>query len=168
MIKSIMLFLLVFPLNKTNKKPTMEEVHLLYQKAALEEKDCRKLIELLKPYDENNNPLLLGYKASATMLMAKHAFNPISKLKYFTEGKGMLENAIAADVENVELRLLRFFAQTNIPSFLGYSDNIRSDKKFILKSVPKITNINLKKYIVSSLEGSENLSEEEIQELKKN
>src|SRR5680860_1381478 len=90
----IILLMFLFIGNPASEKPKMEEIHGLYQNAALKEKACRKLIELLAPY-KTNNPLLLGYSASATMMMAKHVFNPISKLRYFNEGKTILENALS-------------------------------------------------------------------------
>jgi len=53
------------------KAPAINEVRKLYEKAATDEKTCKQLIDLLAPYHEKNNPLLYGYKAVATMLMAK-------------------------------------------------------------------------------------------------
>ncbi len=160
-MKAVFLFIFLVFGNPLIKKPMMKEVHELFQNAALEEKSCRKLIVLLEPYGSTNNPLLLGYKASAVMMMASHVLNPISKFKYFNKGKFMLEEAIATEPENLELRFLRFLAQTNIPFFLGYNDHIETDKKFILKYISGVKEIYLKEYIVSSLESSEALSQEE-------
>ncbi|MEP6596944.1 MAG: hypothetical protein ABJA71_13410 [Ginsengibacter sp.] len=40
----------------------------------------------------------------------------------------MLDKAMDADAENVELKFLRFTIQTNVPAFLGYSDSINKNK----------------------------------------
>src|SRR5688572_3560519 len=80
--------------------PLVNEVRLLYQQAARDEKHCKKLIRLLEPCNESN-PLLFGYKGVATMMMANYVFNPFSKLSQFKKGKKMLEKAIAADINNV-------------------------------------------------------------------
>lgn len=117
------------------KEPSIEEVRSLYRQAVKEEKECKELIDLLAPYNENNDPLLLGYKAGATMLMAKHALSPFSKLSYFKKGRKLLQKAIDADKENIELRFLRFGIQTNAPSFLGYKDSIEEDKLFLIRSI---------------------------------
>lgn len=131
--------------------PPIGEIRLLHQQAATSEKHCRKLINILDNYNENNEPILAGYKASATMMMAKFAFNPFSKLSYFKKGKKMLETAIESRPENIELRFLRFAIQTNVPAFLGYDDQVEADKAFLLARAPGLTDVALKKIIVDYL-----------------
>jgi hypothetical protein len=81
------------------------------------------------------------------MLMAKHAFNPFSKLSYFKKGKLMLESAIKADQTNVELRFLRYTIQTNVPGFLNYSSDKNLDRTFITQSLARLKDQELKKII---------------------
>jgi len=127
--------------------PSLKSVRSLYQKAAINEKSCKNLIEILSPYNNNTNPLLQGYNGCATMMMAKYTLNPFSKWSYFQKGKKMLENAIGADSTNIELRFLRFAVQTNIPSFLGYHGFIESDKKILLESISFLNDPELKNMI---------------------
>ena len=157
MKKIILIGLLLYTTISFAEIPSINLIRNLYQKAPAEEKSCKKLIELLLPYNENNNALLLGYKASGTMMMAKHAFNPLSKLSYFKKGKHMLEIAIAADSKNIELRFLRFAVQTEIPSFLGYHDSIEIDKNFLLQSLPGLNDIVLKGMIISCFKNADYL-----------
>lgn len=147
-MKSIVFLLLSFNVAFTADIPFINQVRSLHQKAATEEKYCKELIKLLELYNENSHPLLLGYKASAIMMMAKYAFSPFTKLAYFKKGKKLLDKAIAKDNHSIELRFLRFAAQTNAPSFLGYNDQIDSDKYFLLQSLVKVTDPNLKKIII--------------------
>jgi hypothetical protein len=77
--------------------PAIKEVRIMLHNATSNQEACTKMIGLLEPFNETNNPLLFGYRGGATMLMAKHAFNPFSKLSYFKKGKLMLESAIKAD-----------------------------------------------------------------------
>jgi hypothetical protein len=148
------------------KLPDINTVRTLYQQAPTDEKACRSLIEILKPYNETNDALFYGYKASATMIMAKHVFNPFSKLSYFNKGKNMMEKAIATAPQNVELRFLRFAAQTEIPSFLGYKEDIKNDKKFLLNSLARVDDIDLKKEIVAFLKESDYVTEKEKNNIK--
>lgn len=83
--------------------------------------------------------------------MAKHYLNPISKLKTFNNGKKILESAIEKDKLNPELKFLRLSIQENSPSFLGYHNNIKEDKLFLIKCLPTITDDELKKIITSYL-----------------
>lgn len=138
----------------------------MYLKANDHEKTCKEMIALLKPYDESNNPLFLGYKAGANMIMAKHVINPISKMSWFKKGKKMLEAAIKADMKDVELRCLRFGIQSNVPDFLNYKDNINQDKKFILKSYSHVKDPTLKKNIISYMTEWGDLTAKEKEMLK--
>ena len=157
-----LVFLCLFVYNSTTAKlPDINSVRSLLERAPTEEKACKELLVMLQPFNENNNSLLSGYKASATMIMAKHVFNPFSKLSYFKKGKNIMEKAIAADSANIELRFLRFSVQTNIPSFLGYKENIKNDKNFLLKSLPAIKDLKLKKMIVAFLSTSDYVTDKE-------
>lgn len=71
------------------------------------------------------------YLASAIMQKAKYAFLPTDKLKYFNRGKKMLENFIEHHPENIEARYVRALVQSEIPRFLGYKNQIKSDAEFI-------------------------------------
>lgn len=145
---------------------SLTQVRFLYQKAAKEEKSCKQLIALLKSYNEENDPLLSGYKACATMMMAKYTINPFSKLSFFKQGKNELQKAIAADNSNIELRFLRFGIQTNIPFFLGYKGDIDTDKNFLVNSILHINDSELKSWIVSYLNESNNLTFTEKRNIK--
>lgn len=70
-----------------NSHVDMNEVRELYQQAIRNENSCKKLIEISSVYSQNNNLVLLGYKGSGMMLMAKHEFNPFSKMSYFKKEK---------------------------------------------------------------------------------
>jgi hypothetical protein len=131
--------------------PEIEDVRLLFHKAESSQRVCTELIELLQPFNEENNVLFLGYRASATMLMAKHLINPFSKLSYFKKGKLMLEKAIQFDRKNVELRFLRYTIQTNVPSFLNYYSNKENDRLFLIQSLTRLNDQKLKSIISSYL-----------------
>ena len=145
---------------------SLNEVRLLYQKSAREKKTCAKLITFLYSYNETNNPTLAGYKACATMMMAKYSFNPINKLSHFIHGSKLLEKCIGADNTNIELRLLRFTVQNKAPSFLGYKTSLTEDKTFLINSISMIKDIELKIFVISFLKTSEYLTSSEKQNLR--
>ena len=91
--------------------------------------------------------MFFGYKGGATIIMAKYVSNPFSKISNFRKGRNMLEKAIAMDRTNSELIFLRFAIQTNIPSFLGYSNDIQEDKKHLQNSLPHLKDKALKEHI---------------------
>ena len=126
----------------------------------------KELLKLLAPCHEKNNVLLFGHRGGATMMMAKYASNPFSKLSHFKKGRIMLEKAIASDQQSAELRFLRFTAQTKSPAFLGYNDQIETDKKFLLYSLAKLEDTSLRKAILSYLLSSEYVNPAEKKQLK--
>ena len=147
-MKNSLCFLLLFCSSIASANvPVIKEVRIMLHNATSNEEACTKMISLLAPFNETNNPLLFGYRGGATMLMAKHAFNPFSKLSYFKKGKLMLESAINADHTNVELRFLRYTIQTNVPGFLNYNSDKNLDRTFISQSLPKLKDQELKKII---------------------
>ena len=151
-MKLIACFLILLSgLNYTAKDPSLSSIRLKFHNSTSSEKVCKDLIKQLEPYNEKNNPLLLGFKGGATMLMATHVVNPFSKFSYFKKGRIALEKAIQADKNNVELRFLRYTVQTNIPSFLGYSSHLEKDRVFLRESVNGVKDNDLKKIITSYL-----------------
>jgi hypothetical protein len=151
-MKLIACFLIILSdLNYLANDPSLSSIRLKFHNSTSSEKVCKDLIKQLEPYNEKNNPLLLGYKGGATMLMATHVVNPFSKLSYFKKGRISLEKAIQADKNNVELRFLRYTVQTNIPSFLGYGSHLEKDRIFLRESVNGVKDNDLKKIITSYL-----------------
>ncbi|MDE3182566.1 MAG: hypothetical protein KGM16_04025 [Bacteroidota bacterium] len=167
MKKFLFVGLLFFAKTTFANTPSIGEVRSLYEKAVNDESACNKLVEILSPYNENNNPLYAGYKASAIMMMAKHVINPFSKMSYFKKGKRILENAIKADENNIELRFLRFNAQTHMPSFLGYNGDIKKDKAFLEDSFSKITDVKLKEFMLPYLKNSDFMIADTTEQMKK-
>lgn len=95
--------------------------------------------------DKNN--LLLGYHGAVILGMARHDANVFRKMEYFKAGKEKLEKAISVDPKNVELRFLRLTIQTNMPSFLGYSENKEADKAFVISNLDTAPSEEFKKRV---------------------
>ncbi len=165
-MKKIFFLLLVFiSAESFANVPPQNEVRILFQYSAIKEDSCKKLITILNSYNEENNPLLAGYKACATMMMAKYVFNPFSKLSSFYKGRNLLEKSIEADKENIELRFLRFSIQNSVPSFLGYKSSIDNDKLFLMNRLSTVKDTSLKQWIVSFLKQSDYVTASEKQKI---
>ena len=163
-MKIYMAIFLLLSTGFSSIEPEIEKVRALYAKAPMDQDACKALINLLKVYDEDT-PLLYGYKGVGTMIMAKHVFNPFKKISYFKDGKAMLEEAIEMEPSNIELRFLRFTAQTQAPGFLGYKQDIENDKYFLLNSIPNMES-DLIKQVQSFLLKSDYTTETERKQLK--
>jgi hypothetical protein len=143
--------LLFISVNCYADAPSQTQVRALFKSAVTDEHSCRNMVKLLEGFKENNNTLLGGYKACATIMMAKYVFNPFSKLSYFLKGKSLLEKCISSDKNNIELRLLRIIIQTKAPFFLGYRSSMDEDRSILMRSLGGIHDIDLKKMITTFL-----------------
>ncbi len=161
----IILLFLIAEAQVAADKINIIQVRALYKKSATDQKACKELSALLSSVD-GKRPLLLGYKASNTMMMAKYALNPLSKLAYFKKGKEMLGQAVELDNKNIELRLLRFVNQANSPSFLGYKDRIETDKKFILTHISNLKEPRARAFVTTVLKESKYLNADEKRRIK--
>lgn len=135
----------------------------MYAKSVESKQTAQNLLSILEKQEQST--FVLGYKGATKMVMAKHVFNPFTKLSYFNAGKKMLNTAISKDNENVELVFLRYATQVSAPSILGYNHHIESDKKLILQSLNNSQiDEQLAKTIVSFMK-QQKLTPEEKQQL---
>lgn len=98
---------------------------------------CFSFYHAFEKADVSKSNLLVGYKGAILLGMARHDPNVFKKMSYFSDGKELLEESIANDPKNIELRFLRLTIQTHIPSFLGYNENKEADKAFVLANLDK-------------------------------
>jgi hypothetical protein len=89
-----------------------------------------------------------GYRAAMLFMKSRFVKNPFSKLKYFKEGKQLLDDDIAQHPSNIEIRYIRFLMQKQIPAFLGYNDYISEDfglitSNIIVSDLPKSFKIEI-------------------------
>ncbi|MCB9246474.1 MAG: hypothetical protein H6606_08590 [Flavobacteriales bacterium] len=126
--------------------PELSQVRHQYEKAIENKAKAEALYESLESR-KDLSPTLQGYKGVSRMLLAKFAFNPYTKWNHFKAGRSILEEAIQKDPKNPELRLLRISTQLNVPEILEYSDNIESDKKFLVSAYSGVADPELRKMI---------------------
>ncbi|WP_336665093.1 hypothetical protein [Elizabethkingia meningoseptica] len=126
-------FLSVFPLfmffDTDKETPNLELVRGYYDKAVADKTLCDNMIKDLQQVSDET--IFLAYLGGFQTIWAKHASNPISKLKIFNRGKKNIESAIKMQPDNIEIRFIRLSVQKNAPSFLGYNKNIKEDQLFI-------------------------------------
>lgn len=126
---------------------------------------AESFIELLK---DNKSPEAKGYSAAMILMKSRYVIFPLTKLKYFKEGKKELNDVIKKNPKNVEIRYLRFSMQKQIPNFLGYHDNLNEDFNLIINDI-EISTIHhsLKDKILSNMLLLNNLTSNEKSKLTK-
>ncbi len=128
----------IFFFQTSNSSKTVSDLRYYFSIVSESKANVEKLKQLSSEAKQLNQAVKTGYYASAVMAEAKFKFDPFSKLSAFNNGKKILESCVSADSSLVELRYIRLAIQKNVPSILGYSSNITSDKKFLLNNVSKI------------------------------
>ena len=156
-----MFFLLPFFFINATNVHSVSEARTLFKTAAFNPQSCASLMYGLKNYNENNNPTLAAYKACGCMMNAKYAVNPLEKWNSFSKGKTLLQKSVGKEPLNVEIRFLRLAMQSKCPSFLGYSEDVPKDKKYVLQQYKSMEDIELKNLIKAFLEKVDILSSAE-------
>lgn len=134
----------------------------MYAKSVESKQAAQNLLAVLEKQEQN--AFVIGYAGATKMIMAKHVFNPITKLNYFNAGKKMLNKAISKDNNNIELLFLRYATQVSAPSILGYNNYIETDRKQILKGLSSNQlDEQVATTIISFMKQQELTSEEEQQ-----
>lgn len=128
-----------------------QTIRAMYAKSVNSKQTAQSLLQMLEK--QKQDAFVMAYIGATKMIMAKHVFNPVTKLNHFNAGKKMLNKAIAKDHNNVELIFLRYATQVSAPAILRYNNYIEADKRHILKSLnnDKIDDA-LAKTIVSFME----------------
>lgn len=112
-----------------------------------------------------DNKTFQAYRGAALSLKSKYTTNKQDRKDFFVEGVTLIENAIKAEPNNVEIRFIRLSIQENTPKFLKYKANINEDKKVIITGFDK-QNKELKDYIKLYVKTSKVFTEAEKQKLK--
>jgi hypothetical protein len=143
-IKKVIILVLFFTWGVALQGQSMdlENIRTNYVKAVSDKKLCLTMMNELGT--ETQSSLHLVYLGAFQTIWAKHVTNPISKLRTFSRGKKNIDEAVIADPNNIEIRLVRLSVQINSPAFLGYRNNIDEDKKFIQANNKNITSAVLR------------------------
>lgn len=140
---TIVLFLLMI-ISESAFSYDIHAIRNLFYAASDNSTNAEAFISYMEKLNEQNKPEIKAYYGMGYLLMAKHSFNPYSKLANFKKGKELLEAAIQADNKNTELRFLRLSVQTHAPFFLNYSNNIKEDEQLIRSHYPILTDQDLR------------------------
>ena len=133
--------------------------------------DLDKSIQLISDINSLNltDPIVKAYTGASEMLVAKHSWNPITKISFLKHGLSKVNEAVMSDNENIEIRFLRFYIENSLPKYLGLSDNLYADKKKIITHLDSLSELGLTKdialYINKYMIDSGKCTNEEIERI---
>ena len=124
----------------------LNDIRLLYKEATKSEAQAHAFYETVAHVTKSNDPVLVAYKGSGLMLLARYEklANRGPKVK---EAVPWIEEAVAAEPDNAEIRLIRLSVQEHLPKFLKYNKHIDDDRQFIQQALPSLEDEGLKAMI---------------------
>ncbi len=132
MKKILILFIVCMNMISVTEAHSIEDIRKHYKLAIYDAAVANKLSKKLKNI-QDEDALLLAYKASVEALKAKHAWSPYTKLQQMKAFEKLMNEAVQRKSEDLEIRFLRYSIQSNTPVFLGFSVNMNEDKQKIVE-----------------------------------
>lgn len=114
----------------------LTELRVQFLEASKDGKLGREFHKLMSNY-EDNNPVVLAYKAVSEAIMAKHVWNPYMKMKHLQKSSEIFETAVQLDATSPEIRFLRFTVEHYVPRYLNMSKNLEDDKAKIIAGLER-------------------------------
>ena len=128
----------------------LDQIRKSYIESAQSEENIKKLISKCEEYKSKNDSIVYAYRTVADLMLIKYKYNPLYKLKLFTEYSRKLDLIVTNNFKNIEIRFLRYCVQKQTPRLLGYNDNLELDYQFIIQNID-FQSKDLKEYIGSTL-----------------
>lgn len=145
--------------------PDLASIRKIYPDVAKSETNAKEFTEKLSGVSNNDEKILVAYKAASILVDSKFESIMGSKISRFKEGAKLLEATLKSDPSNIEIRMIRLSIQEDVPGITGYKKNIKEDKKFITEHYPAQSGA-LKEYLKDFVLQSKSFSEKEKQFVK--
>lgn len=173
MIQTLLMILLALATVYTQKESSeykLSDLRRSYLKASKSERVSKDFYKLMLTY-EGGHPTVLAYGGAAEATMAKHVWNPYSKLKFVKSALERFDKAVKLDKKNPEIRFLRFTVEHYIPRYLDLSQHLEEDKRIVINALKQYPESGLPKDLAQTIYDflltKDHLTEAEKAELKK-
>lgn len=144
MLKLIVLFFGLLCIK--DNPPNIQEIRESFTQSSYSEEKAEAFYVLTEKTLNEEKSIYHAYHGAALILKAAHC-SIFSKLSNFKKGKHLVEDAVAMDPDNIEIRMIRLCIQANAPKILGYYKQIEEDKALILKNISTISSGPQKEYL---------------------
>ena len=145
--------------------PDLASIRKMYSDVAKSETNAKEFVEKLSGVSNNDDKILVAYKAASILVDSKFQNIVGSKISRFKEGAKLLEATLKSDPNNIEIRMIRLSIQEDVPAITGYKKNIKEDKKFITTYYAAQSGA-LKEYLKEFVLQAKSFSEKEKQFVK--
>lgn len=119
---------------------------------------------------ENPSAKILAYQAALEAIMTKTTWNIFKKISFLNLSEGSFDRALKLAPNDIEIRFMRLAVQFEIPEYLGFSDDMESDKNFLLINIESFNSQNipapLMEQIIGFMHRCDMFTSEELEKLK--
>lgn len=146
---SLFILFLIAGLGKINAQEK-SAIALIREELFYSDFDLEKCFEYYTKVEayKQITPVITAYEAAAKALIAKHSWNPVTKVSSLKEAMTLLNKAVDLDKMNLEIRFLRLYIENSLPSYIGMKDNIAEDKKLIVENIQLLDSSDLNADII--------------------
>ena len=130
----VSVFFLFVSTTFSQQNKSMVQLRAYYMKA-LHNCDLAPAVYGLFEDLKNPSPRMLAYKGALEAIMTKTTWNVFKKLSYLKKSEASFKEAVRKAPNNIEIRFMRMAVQYEIPEYLGYSEDMESDRKFIVNNI---------------------------------
>lgn len=112
----------------------IDELRQEYMKAL---HNCELAPEVYRMFLEVEKPSaqIMAYKGALEAIMTRTTWNVFKKMAYLRKSEKSFDEAVKMDPNSVEIRFMRMAVQYEIPAYLGFSEDLERDKKFVIKNI---------------------------------
>ncbi|MEO8533863.1 MAG: hypothetical protein ABI441_08935 [Flavobacterium sp.] len=142
--------------------PDLASIRKMYTEVPKSEANAKDFVEKLSGISNNDDKILVAYKAASILLDSKFEKKLGVKIDRFKEGAKLLESTVASEPNNIEIRMIRLSIQEDVPGITGYKKNIKEDRKYITEHYSD-QNAALKGYLKDFVLQSKSFSKKEKQ-----
>ncbi|GAB4230318.1 MAG: hypothetical protein Tsb0034_02160 [Ekhidna sp.] len=145
------------------------EIRKEFHAAVLNSEESKAFHAYIHSVDKTS-PTVLAYQAVSEAMLAQVSWNPFTKLSLVFKYDRLINEAVAQDEQNIEIRFLRLAIEYNLPSFLGLSTHMDEDLGLILENMQSVQSMDVDpfygRYIFYWLEHSDLCTHEQIAAMK--
>jgi tetratricopeptide (TPR) repeat protein len=119
---------------------------------------------------DNPSAKVLAYKGALEAIMTRTTWNVFKKLSYLRKSEKSFEKAVELAPNDMEIRFMRMAVQFEIPEYLGFSEDLETDKAFVVKHISNFKAENFDRetceQIFAFMKRSNYFTENQIQKFK--
>jgi len=165
-IAAIWIFMMLFQSHTLfSQKVDVSTIRNRYYQATLDAAQAEFLLQTLNEVD-HPEALIVAYRGATEAIMAKLRWNLFRKYHFLNQSIDHLNQAVARDPDNVEIRFLRFAVQYHIPGILGFSNALEQDREVIVKNIQRFDmpdiSVEIREYIYNFITKTGNCTREEL------